>query len=47
MTDQMKKLELIRQANEILDRIDAALKLRWFEEEGNEPLFDEYKKEAA
>lgn len=30
---RQEKIELIRQANEILDRIDAALKQRWFAEE--------------
>ena len=33
MTNQTERIELIRQANEILDRIDAALALPWFEEE--------------
>ena len=37
MTNQTEKIELIRRAHEILDRISAALRLPWFAEE--EPAY--------
>jgi hypothetical protein len=46
VTSQAEKIELIRQANEILDRINAALSLPWFEDEAVKQTRVEFQKAA-
>jgi hypothetical protein len=46
VTSQTEKIELIRRGNEILDRINAALTLPWFEEELMQQPPEELRKAA-